>query len=61
MTIKDDAKFKEKLMFDSKYGMRDYVNSDVSSCKSKSFLFDVLLLTIAYKVSAKKVKKSYLS
>ena len=55
MTIKDDAKFKEKLMFDSKYGMRDYVNSDVSSCKSKSFLFDVLLLTIAYKVSAKKV------
>ena len=61
MTIKNDAKFKEKLMFDSKYGMRDYVNSDASSCKSKSFLFDVLLLTIAYKVSAKKVKKSYLS
>ena len=55
MTIKNDAKFKEKLMFDSKLGMRDYVNSDASSCKSKSFLFDVLLLTIAYKVSAKKV------
>ena len=49
MTLKSDAKFEEKLTLSSKNDMRNLVN------------FNVLLLSIAYKVSAKKVQKNYLS
>ena len=56
-----DAKFEEKLILCSKNDMRNLVNLNVSSGKSENLPFDVLLLSIAYKVSAKKVQKNYLS
>ena len=50
-----DAKFEEKLTFGSKNDMRNLGNFNASSGKSENFHFDaVLLLSIAYKVSAKK-------
>ena len=56
MTLKSDAKFEEKLTFGSKNDMRSLVNFNVSSDKSQNLLFDVvLLLSIAYKASAKKI------
>ena len=54
-------KFEEKLTLGSKNDMRNLVNFNVSSGKSESLHFDVLLFSIAYKVSAKKVQKNYLS
>ena len=55
MTLKNDAKFEEKLALGSKNEMTNLVNFNVSSGKfEKFFHFDVLLLSIAYKVSAKK-------
>ena len=60
MTLNSDAKFEEKLTLGSKNVMRNLVNSNASSDKSKNFCFDVLLLSVAYKVSAKKVQKNYL-
>ena len=61
MTLKSDAKFEEKLTLDSKKDMKNLVNFNVRSGKSEHLHFDVLLLSIAYKVPAKKVKKNYLS
>ena len=61
MTLKSDAKFEEKLTLGSKNDMRNLVNFNVSSGKSENLHFDVLLLSIAYKVSAKKVQKNDLS
>ena len=61
MTLKSDAKFEEKLSLGSKNDLRNLVNSNVSSGKSENLDFNVLLLLIAYKVSAKKVQKDYLS
>ena len=61
MTLKRDAKFEEKLTLGSKNDMRSLVNFNMSSGKSENLQFDVLLLSIAYKDSAKKVQKSYLS
>ena len=61
MTRKGDGKFGQKLTVDSKNDMRNLVNFDLSNGKSENLHFDVLLLLIAYKVSAKKVKKNYLS
>ena len=61
MTLKSDTKFEEKLTLGSKNDMRNLVNLNVSSGKSENLHFDVLLLSITYKVSAKKVQKSYLS
>ena len=46
------AKFEEKLTLGSKNDMRNLVNFNVNSCKSRNLHFDVLLLPIAYKVSA---------
>ena len=54
MTLKSDAKFEEKLTLGLKNDMRNLVNFNVSSGKSENFHFNVLLLSIAYKVSAKK-------
>ena len=61
MTMNSDAKFEEKLTLGSKNGMRNFVNFNESSSKSENLHFDVLLLSIAYKVSAKKVQNNYLS
>ena len=57
MMLMSDAKFEEKLTFDSKYDMRNLVNFNASSGKSENLHFDVLLLSIACKVLAKKVQK----
>ena len=57
MTLKSDAKLEEKLTLGSKNDVRNLVNFNESSDKSKN----VLLLSIAYNPSAKKVQKNYLS
>ena len=51
-TLKSDAKFEEKLTLASKNDMRNLVNFNATSCKSGNLHFDVLLLPIAYKISA---------
>ena len=60
MTLKSDAKFDEKLTLGSKNDMRNLVNFNVSRRKSENMHSDVLLLSITYRVSAKKVQ-DYLS
>ena len=52
MTLKSDAKFEVKLTFGSKNDMMNLVNFNASSGKSEKLHFNVLL-SIAYKVSAK--------
>ena len=63
MTLESDAKFEEKLKpaLGLKNDVTNLVNFNASSGKSKNLHFDGLLLSIAYKASAKKVQKSYLS
>ena len=62
MTLKSDAKFEKKLTLGSKNDMKNLVHFNATSGKSVSLHFDVvLLLSIAYKVSAKNVQKNYLS
>ena len=53
---------KKKLILGSKNDITNLVNFNASSGNSKNLYFNaVLLLLIAYKVSAKKVQKNYLS
>ena len=52
---------KSQLTLGSKNNTRNLVNFNPSSSKSENFHFDVLLLSIACKVSAKKGQKNYLS
>ena len=52
MKLKSDAKFEEKLTLGSKNDMRNLVSFNASSCKSGNLNFDVLPLSIAYKVSS---------
>ena len=61
MTVNSDAKFQEKLTLGSKTYGRNLVSFNTSSWKSENRHFDVLLLSIAYTFSAKKVQKNYLS
>ena len=61
MTLKSDPNFEEKLTFCLKIDIRNLVKFNASSGKSENLHFDVLLLTIASKVSAKEVQKNYLS
>ena len=61
MTLKSDGKFEEKLALAFKNDMANLVNFNASNGKSENLHFDVLLLSIAYKVSAEKVQKNYLS
>ena len=61
MTLKSDAKFEEKVTFYLENDMRNLVDFHVSTGKSENLHFDVLRLLIAYKVSAKKGQKNYLS
>ena len=55
MTLQSDAKFEEKMTVASKNHMTNLVNFNASSDKSEN----LLLLSIAHKVSAKKVQKIY--
>ena len=61
MTLMNDAKFEENLALGSKNDKTNLVNFNMSSSKSENLHFDVLLFLIAYKLSAKKVQKGYLS
>ena len=61
MTLKSDGNFEEKLTLGSKNDMRNLVNFNSSNAKFENLQCDVLLLSIGYKVSAKKVRKNYLS
>ena len=47
--------FEEILTLGSKNDIRNLVNFNASNEKSENLSFDVLLLSIVYKVSAKKV------
>ena len=49
------------MTLDSKIDVRNLVNFNLSSGKSENSHFDMLLLSIAYKVSAETVQKDYLS
>ena len=59
MTLMSDPKFEVKLTVGSKNDMTNLVNFNIRSGKSENLHFDVLLLLIAYKVSAKKVHLSW--
>ena len=52
MTLERDAKFEERRALGFKNDMTNLVNFKASSGKSENLHFDVLLLSIAYKVSA---------
>ena len=54
MTLKSDAEFKEKLTLSFKNDMRNLMNFNKSSGKPENMHFGRLLLSIAYKDSAKK-------
>ena len=49
MTLKSDAKFKEKLICGLKKHIRNLVNFHASSCKSETLQFDRIFLSKAYK------------
>ena len=61
MAMESDAKFEEKLALGFQNYMTNLVNFNASSGKSENLHFDVLLLSMAYQISVKKVQKSYLS
>ena len=61
MTLMNDAKFEENLALGSKNDKTNLVNFNMSNGKPENLHFDMLLLLIGYKVSAKKVQKGYLS
>ena len=61
MTLMSDVKFEKKLSLGCKNDITNLVNCNTSSGKSENLHFDVLLLSIAYKVLAKKVQKNDLS
>ena len=61
MTLESDAKFEKKLAHGFKNSITNLVNFNASTGRSENLHFDVLLLSILYKPSAKKVRKSYLS
>ena len=61
MTLKSDARCEEKLTFGTKNYMGNMVNFNGSSGNSENLHLHVLLLSIAYKYSAKNVQKSCLS
>ena len=64
MTLKSDAKFKEKLtrsLRNLDFGIRNLVNFHASSQKAENLHSDGFLLSKAYEVSDEKVQKSYVS
>ena len=54
-------KYLKVMTLDAKHDMRNFLNFSMSSSKSQNSHFTMLLLSIAYKVSAEKVEKNYLS
>ena len=61
MTLKGDAKFKEKLTCGLKNNIRNLVNFHANSRKSENLHFDRILLSKACKDFDEKLKKSYVS
>ena len=61
MILKSDAKFKENLTGGFKYDRTNLANFHVSSGTSENFHIDGLLLSKLYRVSAKKLHRSYVS
>ena len=61
MALKVDAIKKEKPNGGWENDLRNLVNFHGNSRKSENLHFDGLLLSIAFKVSAKKIQKNYLS
>ena len=59
MTLKTDAKFPGKLTLGPKIEIRNLINFNASYGKSEHLHFDVLLLSIVYKVSPKEIQKNY--
>ena len=57
----NNEKFEEKLSLGSKNYMRNLVNFNASSGTSENLHFDVLLLSIAYKVWINTEQRNYLS
>ena len=57
MTLMSDGKLEEKLALGFKNDMTNLVNFNMSSSKHENLHFNVLLLLITCKVSAKKVQK----
>ena len=60
MTLKGDAKFKEKLTRGLTNDMKNLVNFHASNRKSENLYFNGLVLSKAYKVLDEKVQKSCL-
>ena len=61
MTLRSNGKFEEKETLGSKKDMRYLMNFNARSSKTEKLHFDVLLLSIEYKVSAEKIGKNCLS
>ena len=61
MTLKNGAKFQEKLTLGSKNDRRNLMNFNASSRKSENLHFNALLSSITYKVLVEKVQRNYLS
>ena len=61
MTLKSDANFEKKLTLGSKNDMRNVVNFNASSGKSKNLHFDGLRLSKVYYVSVIKIQRSFVS
>ena len=61
MTLKCDAKFKEKPTFDLKNNIRSLVNFHASNRKSENLHFDRIILSKAYKDLDEKIQKRYVS
>ena len=59
MALTSDAKFGENMTVGSENDMGNLVNFNVSN--SENLPFDVLLLSIAFKVPAKKIQRNYFS
>ena len=61
MTLKGDAKFKEKLTCDLKNGIKNLVDFHASSHKSGRLHFDRPVLSKANKFLDEEAQKSYVS
>ena len=58
MSLKSDAKFEENLTLNSKTDMRNLVNFNASSDKTKNLDFNMLLFSKVDYVWAKKAQRS---
>ena len=62
MTLKSDAKFKEKLACSFKYDMRNFGEFSPIQSKVQKFYFDGLFLSKIYKrFEVKKIPRGFLS